>query len=303
VTSALPTNQVASQQLPPPTYDGYGAAGTAQPGAVAPYRPAPAPMQARPLNTPAPPAGPVTANAGIHVVAPGETMMSLARLYGKPIRVIATANGLSSDARLRIGQRITIPGVTQAQINSKTTRPASQAVAAAKPAASPARETTGQRTASAPPAATASLAAPAADSPNEGEPSAGAPSFRWPVRGRVISGFGAKAGGQQNDGINLSVPEGTSVKAAEDGVVAYAGNELKGFGNLVLLRHSSGYVTAYAHASEVLVKRGDRVKRGQIIARAGQTGNVTAPQLHFEIRKGSTPVDPMQFLNSARADL
>ena len=101
----------------------------------------------------------------------------------------------------------------------------------------------------------------------------------------------------QNDGINLAVPEGTPVKAAEDGVVAYAGNELKGYGNLVLLRHSNGFVTAYAHASEVLVKKGDVVKRGQVIAKSGQTGTVTSPQLHFEIRKGSVPVDPAQYLN------
>jgi murein DD-endopeptidase MepM/ murein hydrolase activator NlpD len=125
------------------------------------------------------------------------------------------------------------------------------------------------------------------------------PSFRWPVRGRVIAGFGSKPNGVQNDGINLAVPEGTPVKAADDGVVAYAGNELKGYGNLVLIRHSNGYVSAYAHARELLVKRGDTIKRGQVIANSGQTGNVTSPQLHFEIRKGSTPVDPTQFLGGA----
>ena len=122
------------------------------------------------------------------------------------------------------------------------------------------------------------------------------PSFRWPVRGRIVTAFGPKPSGQQNDGINVAVPEGTPIKAAEDGVVAYAGNELKSYGNLVLVRHSNGYVTAYAHASEIMVKRDDTVKRGQIIAKAGQTGTVAAPQLHFEIRKGSTPVDPMPFL-------
>jgi hypothetical protein len=93
------------------------------------------------------------------------------------------------------------------------------------------------------------------------------------------------------------VPEGTPIRAAEDGVVAYAGNELKTYGNLVLVRHANGYVTAYAHASEILVKRDDPVKRGQIIAKVGQTGSVTTPQLHFEIRKGSTPVDPAPFLD------
>jgi len=125
------------------------------------------------------------------------------------------------------------------------------------------------------------------------------PTFRWPVRGKVITSYGAKTNGKANDGINLAVPEGTPVKAAEDGVVAYSGNELKGYGNLVLVRHSNGYVTAYAHASELLVKRGDTIKRGQIIAKSGQSGEVGSPQLHFEIRKGSSPVDPLQFLNGA----
>jgi murein DD-endopeptidase MepM/ murein hydrolase activator NlpD len=128
------------------------------------------------------------------------------------------------------------------------------------------------------------------------EPAGSLPGFRWPVRGRVIGAFCPKPNGVQNDGINLAVPEGTPVKAADDGVVAYAGNELKGYGNLVLVRHSNGYVSAYANASELLVKRGDTVKRGQTIARAGQTGNVSSPQLHFEIRKGSTPVDPSKYL-------
>ena len=113
----------------------------------------------------------------------------------------------------------------------------------------------------------------------------------------MIAGYGPTPNGQQNDGINLALPEGTPVKAAEDGVVAYAGNELKGYGNLVLVRHANGYVTAYAHAKELLVKRGEQVKRGQTIAVSGQTGSVNAPQLHFEIRKGSSPLDPMRFLN------
>jgi murein DD-endopeptidase MepM/ murein hydrolase activator NlpD len=118
------------------------------------------------------------------------------------------------------------------------------------------------------------------------------PEFRWPARGRIIQGF--TSGG--NDGINISVPEGTQVKAAEGGVVAYAGNELKGYGNLVLIRHPNGFVTAYAHNGQLDVKRGDQVKRGQTIARSGQSGNVASPQLHFELRKGSTPVDPTSYL-------
>jgi murein DD-endopeptidase MepM/ murein hydrolase activator NlpD len=141
---------------------------------------------------------------------------------------------------------------------------------------------------------------PAAETPAKANEATGAlPTFRWPVRGKVITSYGAKTNGKSNDGINLAVPEGTPVKAAEDGVVAYSGNELKGYGNLVLVRHSNGYVTAYAHASELLVKRGETIKRGQIIAKSGQSGEVGSPQLHFEIRKGSSPVDPLQFLNGA----
>jgi murein DD-endopeptidase MepM/ murein hydrolase activator NlpD len=118
------------------------------------------------------------------------------------------------------------------------------------------------------------------------------PEFRWPARGRIIQGF--KAGG--NDGINISVPAGTSVRAAESGVVVYAGDGLKGYGNLVLIKHPNGFVTAYGNNAELDVKRGEQVKRGQIIAKSGDTGNVNAPQLHFELRKGSTPVDPTNYL-------
>jgi murein DD-endopeptidase MepM/ murein hydrolase activator NlpD len=117
--------------------------------------------------------------------------------------------------------------------------------------------------------------------------------FRWPARGRVIAGFGANGG---NEGINIAVPEGTPVKAAEAGTVTYAGSEVKGYGNLVLVKHENGYVSAYAHNGSLNVKRGEQVKRGQVIATSGQTGNVTSPQLHFEIRKGAQPVDPMKHL-------
>lgn len=119
--------------------------------------------------------------------------------------------------------------------------------------------------------------------------------FRWPARGRVIAGFTGRGG---NEGINIAVPEGTPVKAAEGGTVAYAGSELKGYGNLVLIRHPNGYVSAYAHNGALNVKRGDVVKRGQVVATAGQTGNVSSPQLHFELRKGSAPVDPTPYLNN-----
>ena len=121
-------------------------------------------------------------------------------------------------------------------------------------------------------------------------------SFIWPVRGPVISPFGETAGGARNDGINISAPRGTPVRAAGAGTVTYVGNELKGYGNLVLIRHDNGYVTAYAHADTVTVARGDRVTRGQIIAYSGATGDVTRPQLHFELRLNTKPVDPTPFL-------
>jgi murein DD-endopeptidase MepM/ murein hydrolase activator NlpD len=119
-----------------------------------------------------------------------------------------------------------------------------------------------------------------------------APEFRWPARGRIIQAF--KTG--SNDGINIALPEGTSVKAAESGVVVYSGSELKGYGNLVLIKHPNGFVSAYANNGDIEVKRGETVKRGQVIAKSGQSGNVASPQLHFELRKGSTPVDPTQYL-------
>jgi murein DD-endopeptidase MepM/ murein hydrolase activator NlpD len=227
---------------------------------------------------------------GMHVVAPGETLHSIARLYGKSVMVLATANNIRPDTMVKVGEHIIIPGVQPGAVVA----PRAQAQVTPPPGPSLA-------TAESPHSArVATPEAPAQESTiKTAEPAGGLPSFRWPVRGRVIASFGPTPNGLQNDGINLAVPEGTPVKAAEDGVVAYAGNELKGYGNLVLVRHSNGFVTAYAHASDILVKRGETVKRGQVIAHSGQTGNVTSPQLHFEIRKGSTPVDPSQYLNGA----
>ena len=120
--------------------------------------------------------------------------------------------------------------------------------------------------------------------------------FREPVQGKIITEFGPNKDGTHNDGINITVPSGTVVKAAENGVVAYAGNELSGFGNLILIRHADGYVTAYAHNEKLLVKRCEVVKRGQPIARSGSTGAAPTPRLHFEIRKDSKPVDPAQLI-------
>jgi len=252
-----------------------------------------------------PPRNALAAGSGTHVVAPGETLHSIARLYGKPVMMLAKANNIPPNTMVKVGERIVIPGVRGPAIAAA---PAAAVAPAAPRAEAPAAtsalpKTQNVATAEAP--RSARVASPAAAPPVQetavkaAEPAGAVAGFRWPVRGRVIAGFGPKSNGLQNDGINLAVPEGTPVKASEDGVVAYAGNELKGYGNLVLVRHSNGFVTAYAHASELMVKRGETVKRGQVIAKSGQTGSVTAPQLHFEIRKGATPVDPAQYLNGA----
>jgi murein DD-endopeptidase MepM/ murein hydrolase activator NlpD len=266
-----------------------------------------APASAAPALT-APASKPVVAtNAApsVHVVNHGDTLLSIARRNHVPVAELARANNLDQSAKLSLGMKLNVPGAKTAAI-APVAQPA--AVAAAQPAAAAAPPATKMAAVSVDPQQKARLAQ-ATTTPEElsPEPPAKAaadatgalPTFRWPVRGKVITSYGAKTNGKANDGINLAVPEGTPVKAAEDGVVAYSGNELKGYGNLVLIRHSNGYVTAYAHASELLVKRGDTIKRGQIIAKSGQSGEVGSPQLHFEIRKGSSPVDPLQFLNGA----
>ncbi len=275
-------------------------------------------------------AGPMPSPAGnnTHTVAPGETIYSLGRRYQLTPMAIAKANNLSLSHQLKVGDRVVIPGQggaprlampAQQPAPAQTTQPAPRTAAKQPVQAAPQPQAVQQqpaapKVAQAKPAQpqpaqpkvaqnatpTANIVAPAADPLPEpaqtGTTGGSNTSFRWPVKGRVIQGFGPKQGGGQNDGINVAVPEGTPIKAAEDGVVAYAGSELKGYGNLVLVRHSNGFVTAYAHASELAVKKGETVKRGQVIGKAGQTGNVASPQLHFEVRKGATPVDPSQYL-------
>jgi murein DD-endopeptidase MepM/ murein hydrolase activator NlpD len=233
----------------------------------------------------------LVAPAVVHVVKAGQNLHSIARIYHKSVTVIARANNLAVDAKLKAGERITIPDIKEA---SQATQERVEA-SASPPTGSVAMAESSQTARVVEPAPAMS----SQDAVKNAEPAGSLPGFRWPVRGRVIAAFGPKPNGVQNDGINLAVPEGTAIKAAEDGVVAYAGSELKGYGNLVLVRHPNGFVTAYAHASDILVKRGETVKRGQVIAHSGQTGNVTSPQLHFEIRKGATPVDPSQYLSGA----
>jgi murein DD-endopeptidase MepM/ murein hydrolase activator NlpD len=247
----------------------------------------------------------VAAAPTVHVVNHGDTLLSVARRNHVPVAELAKANGLEPSAKIRLGTKLRVPGAKTAAV-APAAQPAPVAAAAQPVAVSPAPAAKMAAAAGGPQQsarlaqATAAADDVAAATPAKASEATGAlPTFRWPVRGKVITSYGAKTNGKSNDGINLAVPEGTPVKAAEDGVVAYSGNELKGYGNLVLVRHSNGYVTAYAHASELLVKRGDTIKRGQIIAKSGQSGEVGSPQLHFEIRKGSSPVDPLQFLNGA----
>ncbi|MDR3436000.1 peptidoglycan DD-metalloendopeptidase family protein [Telmatospirillum sp.] len=166
---------------------------------------------------------------------------------------------------------------------SSTTSASSAAAAAADDAEPPAAE---QRVAAAP----AAPPAPVSPPPSSGK------GYVWPARGTLLAEFGTTGKGQHNDGINIAVARGTPVVAAQDGVVAYAGNELRGFGNLLLIKHADGWMTAYAHNDTLLVKRGDTVRRGQQIAKAGDSGGVAQPQLHFEVRHGTRAVDPMTFL-------
>jgi len=137
--------------------------------------------------------------------------------------------------------------------------------------------------------------------PPVGPPIGDAPAFAWPVNGRVISDFGTTANGGKNDGINIAAPLGAPIKASASGIVTYAGDELKDYGNLVLIKHTGGYTTAYAHADRLLVSRGENVSRGQVIGYAGQTGDVSTPQLHFEIRAAATPVNPRSYLSATTA--
>jgi murein DD-endopeptidase MepM/ murein hydrolase activator NlpD len=247
------------------------------------------------------PSAVVGAGRSIYVVNPGDTLAGIARHHHVSRAELAKANNLDISAKLKLGTRLTVPGTRTAALAPAAPAPAvAQPIAVATAPATKMAAATATAQSARLAQAAPTLEETAAEAPVKPSEATGAlPTFRWPVRGKVITTYGAKTNGKSNDGINLAVPEGTPVKAAEDGVVAYSGNELKGYGNLILVRHANGYVTAYAHASELLVKRGDTIKRGQVIAKSGQSGEVGSPQLHFEIRKGSTPVDPLQFLNGA----
>lgn len=221
-----------------------------------------------------------------HTVKAGETGIAIARAYGADWDRIVAINALKEPYVLRVGQRLRLPTAQQLREMTLAERAAAFSI-----------DIDDLITGSEPAAATATSSATA---PSHAAPLPPAPAFDGrfivPVEGRLISRFGPKEGGRYNDGINIRAGAGAPIRAAGDGVVAYAGDGIEGFGNLVLVKHSGGWVTAYAHAEDMLVIRGDTVRKGDPIARVGKTGSVDEPQLHFEVRQGKKPVDPLKYL-------
>lgn len=260
----------------------------------------------------------------IHTVRPGETVYGISRQYNVAMSNLVRANDIRSPYTIKVGQKLSIPGTS-----SPAAPVLARAPATPPPPAPTSRPAAPPQTASLPPAAepippaapsTTPAAPPAAvEKPTFGPgdkiyPAAKPPppprlvgpiplpppmtggGFLWPVQGRIVSSYGDKGNGLHNDGINIAAPRGSPIRAAESGVVAYAGDGLQGFGNIVLIKHADGYVTAYAHADALLVSRGQLIQRGQAIARVGSTGTVDTPQVHFQIRKGREAIDPRRLL-------
>lgn len=253
---------------------------------------------------------------GSYTVKAGDSLYNIARTYKVPFTELQQVNGISDVRRVRPGTILRVPGAAPSAVEA-IAEPAQENYAAAH-SPSPAPDVASREPSQNAPPSHSARSAPSSDPSqprilNGGErvanaggtltdaaPAAasGDSRLRWPVSGKIISGFGPKTDGTHNDGINLSVPLGTEVRAAENGVVAYAGSELKGYGALVLIRHDNGWVTAYAHNDELLVSRGDKVRRGQVVAKAGKSGSVDQPQVHFELRQDAKPVDPTPYMES-----
>jgi len=250
----------------------------------------------------------------VHVVERGETLYSVSRRYNVDTRSLALLNNMQRPWTVYPGDELQLPPLARAQAR-EAVRPAQVvapvAVAKAAPAAKPPVVKSVDAKAVALAGASAVVEAKAAPKPAPVTPPATAPKstpvntagtrdFIWPISGNVLKGFGQGVDGIRNDGVNIAAAPGSEVRAAAGGEVVYAGNELAGFGNLVLIRHPGGWVTAYAHSDALRVKEGDLVKQGQTIATAGQTGNATTTQVHFELRKGKEPVDPALHLPGLR---
>ncbi|MGC6472017.1 MAG: LysM peptidoglycan-binding domain-containing M23 family metallopeptidase [Parvibaculales bacterium] len=246
------------------------------------------------------PSVPVSSGGGVVVVKPGDTYYSLARQHNLSVRDLIEANNAVAPYKLVKGQQLRVPvnnlytvkkGDTLYSVSRSFNLDVST-LAKANALKPPYHIKVNQQlklTGVASRRASVYDRKPAAAPPRKGK-------FILPADGNVISSYGAKANGIHNDGINIALPEGTDLKAAENGVVVYAGNELEGYGNLILLKHADNFVTAYAHTQSFNVKVGQKVKRGQVIAKSGQTGNVTRPQLHFEIRRGAQALNPKNYI-------
>lgn len=235
-----------------------------------------------------------------HEVRQGDTLSSIARMYELSVNRLANLNNLSSPFRISVGQKLRLPTST---MGSSAVQPAvAQNSAVLKP---PVDEAPSQADAASPSSVQKTAATTRATAPRVGKkpiPKSTTPKmsgngrFMRPVEGRVISTYGPKADGLHNDGINIRAARGTPVRVAENGVVVYSGDDLAGYGNLVLVRHDGGMMSAYAHLDKSLIKRGDVLKRGQALGTVGSTGQVDTPQLHFEIRRGTKPLNPVKYL-------
>ncbi|AKI00487.1 metalloendopeptidase-like membrane protein [Hoeflea sp. IMCC20628] len=220
---------------------------------------------------------------GNYTVKGGDTLSRIARAHGVGVDALKSANGLTG-SNIRIGQSLAIPAAGAETPDNVST--ASIPTEAAPKSYTPPVKTAGDGVAAKTNADVASIA-PAAS---------GIGKFRWPARGQVITGFAKSENGKRNDGIDISMPAGTPVKAAENGVVIYSGDGLKEYGKTILIRHDDGLVTVYAHAQSLNVNRGDKVIRGQVVASSGMSGVAKTPRLHFEVRKNASPVDPTAYL-------
>ncbi|MFD1744236.1 peptidoglycan DD-metalloendopeptidase family protein [Rhizobium helianthi] len=240
-----------------------------------------------------PPAGGGSAD-GTYTVKAGDTLAKVARATGTPIDQLKAMNNLK-DGGLRVGQSLKVGAGGD---TVKTASIPGQPAVASKAEAAAAQIEAAQPKAEEKPAATqtASLSDVKMDNSTPAPSATGIGKYRWPVTGAVIAAFGQNVNGSRNDGIDISVPEGTPIKAAENGVVIYAGNGLKQLGNTVLVRHDDGKVTVYGHAANISVSRGQKVQRGQTIATSGMSGDAKRPQVHFEVRKDASPVNPVTFL-------